>query len=96
MVNVMVVSLNIGSRPNNQEGITKKVLTSGGSDTKGSLHPKFERYIEYKRGVTRLVHTGLQLHSLEGVLLQDMVSHVIVQSRFVSGGGAGAFARFRL
>ena len=34
--------LKTGGRPNSRKGITKKVLASGGSDTKGSLQPKFE------------------------------------------------------
>jgi len=42
MTNLMVVSLKTDSKPSIREDITKQVLSDGGNDARGSLHPKFE------------------------------------------------------
>ena len=58
---------------NSREGVTKQVLTGGSSDAKGSLQPNFEKCRNTSVEWHDWCMQDLQLHSLEGILLQDMV-----------------------
>ena len=73
MQDLKVDSLKINGRHNSQEGITKQVLTSCSGDAKESLHPKFKRCKDTSVEWYGWCIYDLQLHSLEGVLFQDMI-----------------------